>query len=56
MRSVCDERPTLRRRLLGIAGFMVVLSGEIMTMPGLPKTQASNNIDIDADGNIVGLA
>src|SRR6185503_20149596 len=38
------------------AGFMVVLSGEIMTMPGLPKIPASDNIDIDADGNIVGLA
>jgi formate--tetrahydrofolate ligase len=38
------------------AGFMVVLSGEIMTMPGLPKRPASDNIDIDADGNIVGLA
>jgi formate--tetrahydrofolate ligase len=38
------------------AGFMVVLSGEIMTMPGLPKVPASDHIDIDADGNIVGLA
>ena len=38
------------------AGFMVVLSGEIMTMPGLPKVPASAAIDIDADGNIVGLA
>jgi formate--tetrahydrofolate ligase len=38
------------------AGFMVVLSGEIMTMPGLPKVPASDNIDIDADGNIIGLA
>ena len=38
------------------AGFMVVLSGEIMTMPGLPKVPASDGIDIDADGNIVGLA
>jgi formate--tetrahydrofolate ligase len=38
------------------AGFMVVLSGEIMTMPGLPKVPASDNIDIDTDGNIVGLA
>jgi formate--tetrahydrofolate ligase len=38
------------------AGFMVVLSGEIMTMPGLPKVPASDAIDIDADGNIVGLA
>ena len=34
---------------------MVVLSGEIMTMPGLPKKPTSDNIDIDADGNIVGL-
>jgi formate--tetrahydrofolate ligase len=38
------------------AEFMVVLSGEIMTMPGLPKKPASDNIDIDADGNIIGLA
>ena len=30
------------------AGFMVVLSGDIMTMPGLPKKPASDNIDIDA--------
>jgi formate--tetrahydrofolate ligase len=36
------------------AGFMVVLSGEVMTMPGLPKAPASDAIDIDADGNIVG--
>jgi formate--tetrahydrofolate ligase len=38
------------------AGFMVVLSGEIMTMPGLPKKPASDNIDIDENGQIVGLA
>ncbi|HET7608251.1 MAG TPA: formate--tetrahydrofolate ligase [Gammaproteobacteria bacterium] len=38
------------------AGFMVVLSGDMMTMPGLPKVPASDGIDIDADGNIVGLA
>jgi formate--tetrahydrofolate ligase len=38
------------------AGFMVVLSGDIMTMPGLPKKPASDNIDIDANGQIVGLA
>jgi formate--tetrahydrofolate ligase len=38
------------------AEFMVVLSGDIMTMPGLPKKPASDGIDIDADGNIVGLA
>jgi formate--tetrahydrofolate ligase len=38
------------------AGFMVVLSGDIMTMPGLPKKPASDNIDINAEGQIVGLA
>jgi len=38
------------------AGFMVVLSGDIMTMPGLPKKPASDNIDIDENGQIVGLA
>ena len=37
------------------AGFMVVLSGDMMTMPGLRKIPASDVIDIDADGNIVGL-
>ena len=38
------------------AGFMVVLSGDMMTMPGLPRVPASDGIDIAADGNIVGLA
>lgn len=37
------------------AGFAVALSGDIMTMPGLPKIPAANNIDIDDDGNITGL-
>lgn len=37
------------------AGFIVVLTGEIMTMPGLPKVPAANNIDILPDGEIVGL-
>ena len=37
------------------AGFIVVLTGSIMTMPGLPKVPAANNIDIDENGNIVGL-
>jgi formate--tetrahydrofolate ligase len=38
------------------AEFMVVLSGEIMTMPGLPRKPASDAIDIDANGEIVGLS
>ena len=37
------------------AGFVVVLTGDIMTMPGLPKVPAAEKIDIDADGKIVGL-
>ena len=37
------------------AGFIVVLTGAIMTMPGLPKKPAAYSIDIDDDGNITGL-
>lgn len=37
------------------AGFAVVLTGDVMTMPGLPKTPAANNIDVDIDGKISGL-
>ncbi len=37
------------------AGFAVVLTGDIMTMPGLPKSPAAERIDVDADGKITGL-
>lgn len=37
------------------AGFVVVLTGKIMTMPGLPKRPAAERIDVDDDGNITGL-
>jgi len=37
------------------AGFIVPISGEIMLMPGLPEIPSSENIDIDDDGNIIGL-
>ena len=37
------------------AGFAVAYSGDIMTMPGLPKVPAANNIDITDDGKIIGL-
>ncbi len=37
------------------AGFVVALTGDVMTMPGLPKIPAANNMDIDKDGKIVGL-
>lgn len=37
------------------AGFIVVLTGDIMTMPGLPKSPAAERIDVDEDGRISGL-
>lgn len=37
------------------AGFTVVYTGDIMTMPGLPKAPAAHNIDVNSDGKITGL-
>ena len=37
------------------AGFIVVLTGDIMTMPGLPKVPAAERIDVDDNGVITGL-
>ena len=37
------------------AGFVVALTGAVMTMPGLPKVPAANGIDVSEEGNIVGL-
>ncbi len=37
------------------AGFVVVLTGDIMTMPGLPRVPAAEKIDVDSDGRISGL-
>ena len=49
-------RITVREvKLSAGAGFVVVLTGAIMTMPGLPKVPAANIIDINEEGNIVGL-
>lgn len=42
-------------RLSSGAGFVVVYTGNIMTMPGLPKVPAANNIDVDENGVITGL-
>jgi formate--tetrahydrofolate ligase len=42
-------------RLAAGARFVVMICGDIMTMPGLPKTPAANTIDVDDDGRIVGL-
>jgi formate--tetrahydrofolate ligase len=43
-------------RLAAGAGFVVALAGDVMTMPGLPKVSAAERIDLDDDGNIVGLS
>lgn len=37
------------------AGFLVALTGDVMTMPGLPKKPAALNMDVDADGKAIGL-
>jgi formate--tetrahydrofolate ligase len=42
-------------RLSAGAEFVVAICGEIMTMPGLPKVPAADSIDVNAQGQIVGL-
>jgi len=42
-------------RISAGAGFIVALTGSIMTMPGLPKAPAAERIDVDGDGCISGL-
>ena len=42
-------------RLSAGAGFVVVIAGDIMTMPGLPKEPSALTIDVNEDGNIIGL-
>ncbi|TNE57888.1 MAG: formate--tetrahydrofolate ligase [Alphaproteobacteria bacterium] len=42
-------------RLSAGAGFLVVICGDIMTMPGLPRSPAAYQIDLDDDGEVVGL-
>ena len=37
------------------AGFIVALTGDVLTMPGLPKVPAAENIDVDENGKITGL-
>lgn len=50
-------RITVREiRVSAGAGFIVALTGQIMTMPGLPKVPAANGMDISEDGTIVGLS
>ncbi len=47
--------PVRELRLAGGAEFLVVICGEMMTMPGLPRTPAADNMRIDEEGHIVGL-
>jgi formate--tetrahydrofolate ligase len=47
--------PIREVRLSAGAEFVVVICGEIMTMPGLPKVPAANAIELDSSGHIVGL-
>ena len=42
-------------RISAGAGFLIALTGEIMTMPGLPKVPAAESIDIDDNGKVIGL-
>jgi formate--tetrahydrofolate ligase len=42
-------------RLDAGAGFVVMICGDMMTMPGLPKAPAATRIDVDGQGRIVGL-
>ena len=48
--------PIREVRLSAGAGFIVVVTGDIMTMPGLPKVPSAEIIDIDDHGNITGLS
>jgi formate--tetrahydrofolate ligase len=51
-----DFTVTIRdAKLAAGAGFVVAYAGDILTMPGLPKVPAAEGIDLDADGNVVGL-
>ena len=57
LRGVADNHTLTVRdvRLSHGAGFLVVLCGDVMTMPGLPKRPAAERIDIDDQGQITGL-
>ena len=51
-----DFKITVRDfKLSGGAGFVVALTGDIMTLPGLPKVPSADHIDVDNEGNIKGL-
>ena len=54
----CKEEFTIRIRDLVVksgAGFIVAYAGSIFTMPGLPRVPAAEQIDLDKDGNVIGI-
>jgi len=56
---LCNEPFTIHIREINLkagAEFIVAISGKIMTMPGLPKKPAAETIDVDENGNIVGVS
>ena len=59
MSKICapeDFEVTVRNvKISAGAGFVVALTGEIMTMPGLPKVPSAEKIDVDENGVITGL-
>jgi formate--tetrahydrofolate ligase len=55
---ICDNEYNIHARdviLKAGAGFIVVLAGKIMTIPGLPKVPTAESIDIDREGNVIGI-
>ncbi|MCI8481893.1 MAG: formate--tetrahydrofolate ligase [Clostridia bacterium] len=55
---ICDKPFTIHVKEIRLktgAEFIVVLTGKIFTMPGLPKVPASENIDIDKNGEVIGI-
>ena len=48
--------PIRELKLCAGAGFIYALCGNVMTMPGLPEKPAFMNLDLDDDGNIIGLS
>ncbi|MCB1205090.1 MAG: formate--tetrahydrofolate ligase, partial [Verrucomicrobiae bacterium] len=47
--------PVREIRVAAGAGFVVAITGDLMTMPGLPKHPAAEQIDVDSEGRIIGL-
>ena len=52
----CFTVPVRELKLCAGAGFIYALCGNVMTMPGLPEKPAYMNLDIDENGNIIGLS